>query len=532
MQETEKPIRLLILTSYLLCPPMSGGAMRMINPIVKLCQTSDYQVTYLFQYTDEDQVKRAKSFFSDYSSIKVRGIRNQGPVCHKEDIELQMPLDVLNSIDLDYYRELERLLKTEQFDIVQVEHSWMSWVIPLVRKITVGRMPIVLDIHNVEYMLYERWMQYCTGSEYERIKNRYTRMRTWEQEVWNWYDAGLSVSSVEKQVFSESTGNFLPVWDLPTGGGVDMARFSGKEWLSVEGRNIMLYLGTMEWYPNVQGILWFIDEAMPLIKKRHPDVSLYIAGFGKPFDELLSHIAEREDIKYLGQQDDERDLLKKSKVYIVPLWIAAGARVKILTAWAAGIPIVSTTIGAEGLEYTPGENIIVTDDPASFADGVCNIIENHDLAISLSTAGRALVEKRYSLDIAAENYDKAYNVLISKSRSGALRRDATCFVEKERTIRQLVELKADMPVIMNYQSITRAMETEKATGDEPAQNQVNMQNSFTWRIFRSINRTTNRLFPRGTRRQHYLEIFLMGITVIHDEGWSNFFKKVKKHAQK
>lgn len=524
MKGTGKATRLLILTGYLYCPPISGGAMRMINPIARLCRTGDYQVTYLFQYTDESQLSKARDYFSDYPSITVAGVPKRRPLHLAENLEFHLPRDVLNAMDLDYYRELERLLEADQFDLIQVEHSWMSWVVPLVRKTTGGRVPVVLDVHNVEYLMFERWLKYCSGDEYTRINSSYERMKDWEREVWKWYDAGLTVSPIETQIFTECNGNLTPAWDIPTGGGMDLERFTGKEWLPGEGSKAMLYLGTMEWYPNMQGIFWFIESVMPHIKKRHADASLYIAGFGKPSGELLGRIAGREDIKYLGEQEDERDLLGKSKVDIVPLWIGAGARVKILTAWAAGIPVVATTIGAEGLRYTQGENILVADDPAEFADHVCRIMEDHDLARKLSVAGRSLVQQQYSLDIAVKRHDEAYQALVKSSQPAGLSRDADYFKEKERAIRCLVELKADMPVIM-HKEYSSWVSAEKAGSNEIATAYAGLENSYAWRISRSISNTADRLFPGGTGRQRLLRLVLAGIEVIQDEGWLSFFKK-------
>lgn len=529
MKETGKVTRLLILTSYLICPPISGGAMRMINPMVRLAQKKDYRITYLFQYHDEGQLKTATDYFAGIKSIDIRGVRYRGPFCLdlKQNIEFQLPLDVLNAMELDYYRELERLLQTEQFDIVQVEHSWMSWVVPLVRKITGGKIPVVLDVHNVEYILYERWLKYCAGDEYKRINHRYIRMKAWEQEVWNWYDAGLTVSPIEKQIFGELTGNRLLTWDIATGGGIDIDRYSSNEWQPGDSGKSLLYLGTLEWFPNTQGLVWFIDRVMPVIKKRYKDIFLCVAGYGKLADELLSELAGRKDIKYLGQQDDEREIFKRSSVYIVPVWIGAGARVKILTAWAAGIPVVATTIGAEGLGYTEGEDILVADEPEEFAGCVCRVMEDHDLARKLSASGRALVEKDYSLAKAVGMYDDAYQELLRRSSSGGFSIDIDYFCEKERSFRRMAELKADMRAIM-YHDYTSQAGSERKGSNEPASMQVNMPDSYAWRISRSISSMAGRLFPRGTGRQRFLRLVLAGTRVIQDEGWRSFFSKTGK----
>jgi glycosyltransferase involved in cell wall biosynthesis len=521
MTGDREAIRLLILSGYLICPPISGGAMRMINPILKLSEKGNYKATYLFQYYSDYEVKKAERFFSDYPSINVVGVCNRVRSSTREkDLQLELPLDVFNFMDINYCRELEGLLRAHHFDLIQVEHSWMSWVVPLIRKVTNGKIPVVLDMHNVEFKLFERWLQYCTGDEYENIKTRFERMHRWEQEVWGWYDASFSVSPIESEIFRESTGYSVPVWDLPTGGGTDLSRFSGRDW-ALQGKNeIMLYLGTMEWYPNAHGILWLLDEVMPLLKRKHPDASLHIAGYGKPFDELLSKVRHRKDVTFLGEQKDEREVLRKSRVFVVPLWIAAGARVKIPTAWAAGIPVVATTIGAEGLYCTDGENILLADEPAEFARKIAMLMDDKALAQRLSHNGRAVVEERYSLDYAASKYDQIYSSLVEGASLLTTRRHVKhSFGERERAIRQLLERKADMG---NLTGLVGQAGLSKQEGSL-----LSIQQSLRWRMLAKFDRIADKLLPQGTRRRAIYDLGLIGRRKIIDEGWRSFFWKAR-----
>jgi len=268
----------------------------------------------------------------------------------------------------------------------------------------------------------------------------------------------------------------------------------------------------MAWSANLHGLLWFIDEVMPLLKQTHPHARLLIAGFGTPDSKFMQHIRGRKDIVFLGEQKDERPLLSQSQVFVVPLWIGAGARVKILTAWAAGIPVVSTTVGAEGLACTDGENILVADQPSEFAEKVARLMEDEDLARRLSRNGRALVEQRYSLDYAAREYDRIYNSIGEGAGSAeGNRRPGANFEEKEQTMRQLLGVKADMALV------SRAYKDAL----------IAMQRSLVWRAMARYDRVISRLLPEGTKRRVPYSLALGAVRTIVNEGWGSFFRKAR-----
>lgn len=507
------PVKLLILTGYLHCPPISGGVMRMVNPIIKLVDSGSYEVTYLFQWLFDDEVRRAESFFTPYPQVNLIGICNQNRTNVRErNLQLEIPREVFNAMDLAYYRELERLLQTEQFDLVQVEHSWMSWVVPLIRKIHPD-LPVILDLHNIEAILFQRWIQYGSDSEQEEMAIRYEKTLRWEEETWQWFDACLAVSLLELQTYKEKTGCQIPAWELPSGGGIDLSRFPRTTSLPRREKETILSLGTLEWSANTHGLLWFTNEVMPLLKQTHPHACLRIAGFGTPGNEFVQRISGSENIKFLGELEDERPMLSQSSIFIVPLWIGAGARVKILTAWAAGIPVVATTIGAEGLDCTDGENILIADEPCEFAEKIANLMGDEALALRLSQNGRALVEERYSLDYATREYEQVYGSIIERASFPATSQYIDHnFVEKEKSIHQLIQLKADMPVMLGIRKHEGSLSTT--------------QHSLIRKKLSRYNKVINKLLPQGTRRRGAFDLALIGVRTIANEGWRSFFRKI------
>jgi len=486
----------------------------MINPIVNLAASGDYEVTYLFQYWSDEEKQRAEHFFAAYQEVNLVATCNQTRFnVNERDIHLEIPLEVFNAMDLAYYQELERLFRASQFDLVQVEHSWMAWVVPLIRTIA-PNVPIILDLHNVEATLFERWVHCVSESEREEMAVRWKRMRCWEEETWQWYDACFAVSPFEVQAFEKQTGQRIPTWELPTGGGIDLSRFLWTNSEPRRKRETVLSLGTLAWSANVQGLFWFIDEVMPLLKKTHPCARLYIVGFGTPPSELIQRIQDRKDVIFLGEQEDERQLLNQSQVFIVPLWIGAGARVKIPTAWAAGIPVVATTIGAEGLHYTDGENILIADDPGGFAQKIAILMDDEELARRISHNGRAVVEERYSLDYAVKGYDRIYRSIVSGAGlSTTIGSVGFNFEEREKAIRHLVQLKTDIKTLIGLGRDNGSL--------------MRIEHSLGWRMLTNYYRVVNKLLPQSTRRRGLLDLGLIGVKIIIDEGWRSFFRKLR-----
>jgi len=307
-------------------------------------------------------------------------------------------------MDENYYDALRTLLRAETFDCIQVEHSWMAWVVPLVRLLA-PETPVVIDLHNVEYKLYELWFQYASGVERLKIENELMLTKQWEEKVWPWFDGCLAVSNKEANIFRAVTQGTVPVCVVPTGGGVDTEFYVfSSEWYE-RLRGVMLYLGTLNWEPNVHGLLWCIDHVLPYLKEAY----LLIAGaFASPHRGLMKRVKRHKRIIFIGEVEDDRPLLYASDVFVVPLFVGAGARVKILTAWATGTPVVSTSVGAEGLACQDRVHILLADEPKAFASGVEILMKNELFRQRVVANARRLVEQRYSLNVACKIYNKFY----------------------------------------------------------------------------------------------------------------------------
>lgn len=170
------------------------------------------------------------------------------------------------------------------------------------------------------------------------------------------------------------------------------------------------FLGGLHWPPNAAGVLWFARQVWPLVQQQVPGAVLTVIGKNPPAERLTFNV-ERSRLDVTGYVPDPTPYLAETAVFIVPLHAGGGMRVKILDAWARGISIVSTTIGAEGIEVRDGENILIANTPAEFARAVIRLLQEPALAQWLSENGRRWVEAKYDWRQVYAKWDEVYEGL-------------------------------------------------------------------------------------------------------------------------
>jgi len=173
----------------------------------------------------------------------------------------------------------------------------------------------------------------------------------------------------------------------------------------------ILSLGVMFWPPNAEGALWFAHDIWPQIRAQHPELTYTIVGKNPP--DSLQQLHGRNGIEVLGYVSDLSQILNETAVFIVPLRAGGGMRVKILDTWCWGLPIVSTCIGAEGIEVRAGENILLADEAQSFADAVLRLVNDTGFNQRLRQQGRNWVEEKYDWRRIYTAWDEVYSGLNS-----------------------------------------------------------------------------------------------------------------------
>jgi len=174
--------------------------------------------------------------------------------------------------------------------------------------------------------------------------------------------------------------------------------------MSGEEPDSLVFTGSMDWMPNEEGILYFVEEILPLIRKQRPNTALWVVG--RNAGKKIKALPESDPgIHVTGRVADIRPYIARGSVYVVPLLVGSGTRLKIFEAMAMGKTVVSTTIGAEGLPVTNGSDIILADAPQHFANAVCRILSSPEERKRIGCAARKLVESEYSWAAVAKHLE-------------------------------------------------------------------------------------------------------------------------------
>lgn len=253
------------------------------------------------------------------------------------------------------------------------------------------RLKVLLFQHNVEAQIWERlWQQQCHPLQRWYFRLQWQRLRAWEQRLCARCDGVVAVSDTDAARFRQDYGLTNVLGSVPTG--VDVDYFAQIPPHPLPGR--IAFLGSMDWLPNVDAVQWWLEAIWPRVKQRCPGASFCIIGRHPP-PAIASWPQRDASVHVTGTVPDVRPHLAQAQVMVVPLRAGGGTRIKIYEAMAAGLPVVSTRIGAEGLPLPEGETILLADAPEEFAAAVADLLEQAERRARLAAAGRQWV-RRYA----------------------------------------------------------------------------------------------------------------------------------------
>ena len=303
-------------------------------------------------------------------------------------------------------KKVQQILEAKEVDLCVADFLSAAPNVPFDRPV-----PVVFFAHNVEHIIWKRLSQ-IDNSIWRRtlLQLEWRKMRRCEARTCAQSTLTLAVSEVDRNLLA-STAPGASLRAVPTG--VDTAYFTPSR--KRESAVHLVFTGSMDWHPNEDAILHFADSILPRIRREIPDVSLTVVG-RNPTPRLLARAAEI-GIQFTGTVDDVRPYIAKAALYVVPLRIGGGTRLKIFEALAMGKAVVSTTVGAEGLPVVPGEHIIQADDPDDFAGAVVSLLKDPARRRALGLAGRRLVETRYSWPQVARQFEAKCQEAVNRHAS-------------------------------------------------------------------------------------------------------------------
>lgn len=278
---------------------------------------------------------------------------------------------------------MRRLVGEKKFDLVHVE-----WTHYAIYGNAIRELPQFVCTHNVEYLSWRRSVT-ATRNPLEKLLGIHEaeKMYRFEKRIYRSADY-LSVVSENDAGLLENEFGIKEFCIIPNGVEIEFY----DEIPNAPKPNRLVYCGSMDASVNQDAVLWFISEVFPLILKKRPDAEFVVIGRNPP-DWLIKY--QNQHIRFTGAVDDIRLPLKEGMVEVVPLRIGGGTRLKILEAFAARIPVVSTTIGAEGLNIENEKNLLLADTSETFAAQCLKLLESPELASRLADEGRFLVDGQY-----------------------------------------------------------------------------------------------------------------------------------------
>jgi len=270
-----------------------------------------------------------------------------------------------------FEKNLIDILKTHTFDIIQLEGLFMGVYIDTIKKYSKAK--IVLRAHNVEHFIWRRHIAHekiSLRKIYLTLQNK--RLKKFETGVIARVDAIVPITKTDEDEFKKLGFN-KPMFTCITG--VDVKTYQAKLNLNEKSKTIF-YFGSMDWLPNQEAANWFLNNCWDIVHKAIPEAKLIIAGRGMPLE--FFHIT-RPNVLIVENVENGKAFFQQHQVMIVPLWSGSGLRIKIIEGMAYGKAIVSTSIGAEGINYTDRKNILIADNAEDFADAVIKVLSDNAL---------------------------------------------------------------------------------------------------------------------------------------------------------
>jgi polysaccharide biosynthesis protein PslH len=391
-------MKILWVSSDFLHPTTRGGQIRTLETLKRLRRRHEIHYAALHRSSSRGGLERSGEYCT-----KAYPVAHHVPVkltprfCRQicEGYFSKLPLAVLRYRSEALRRQVERLTRGEKFDAIVCDFLFSAPNIP-------DPGSAVLFQHNVESIIWKRHAEHAhTGIRKLYLQGQYQRMLRYEERVCQAAKHIVAVSEADARAMQSLYG-VRNVAAVPTG--VDVGYFT--PWFNAPRLTTdLVFLGSMDWRPNIDGIRWFAANVLPLIRRKLPECSLAVVG-RNPTPEILRLAAVDARIHVTGTVEDVRPYLWESAVSIVPLRIGGGTRLKIYEAMAAKIPVVSTTIGAEGLDVRDGENIALADSPEAFAERCLALLGSADARCKQSQAAWEMVSACYSWEVVSRKFEQ------------------------------------------------------------------------------------------------------------------------------
>ncbi|MGH7284782.1 MAG: glycosyltransferase [Polyangiaceae bacterium] len=419
-RSARRRLSILFVTPYLPSPPRFGGQMRLHGLISGTASHHDVSVLSLVDghaERDEEAVRATEAYCQHVSTVPER--RLSAGRAAKRLLQLGSLLsprsyEWLAHHGAEFGAALGQALERTHYDIVSFEFTHMAaYGTNGARR---NGTAFVLDEHNIEYDL----VRQTTGPGSALLRRAYSaldwrKIRKEEIRTWTRLD-GCTLTSERDEKILLADAPHARTAVVPNG--VDIERFRPSDPPLPETPGTLLFFGAIDYHPNTDGLLFFLNDVWPLLRSSSPattpELKVSIVG-RRPPSEILAHAAR--DVEVVGAVDDVRPYIERAAVVIVPLRLGSGTRLKILEAMAMGKAVVTTTLGAQGLDVVPGRDLLIADDAEMFATQIRKLLGNRAFASQLGASARKLVTERYTWGASVDRLVNFYREILEARAS-------------------------------------------------------------------------------------------------------------------
>lgn len=382
-------MKILILASKPPWPPHDGGAIATLRCIEGLSQNGA-SVSVLAMRTQKHGSSGAIAPGSGNAPVSYQTVSIDTSVkalsLLSNFLFSDAPYDLARFRSQDFAGILQTVIKEGNFDVIQCEGLLFSGYLEEIRAVTSA--PVVLRAHNLEHRIRE-----MTANQTDRIiekyylKNLTTRLKKREADAANSFDAIVPISGPDMKWFTAAAPG-KPMIQIETG--VDV--IASPEGVKAEGPRVG-FIGSLDWRPNAEGLIWFLMQVWPYVSRRMPAASLHIAGRNAP-EKVRKQLTGR-NVFFEGEVPDAHTFTSSMCVMIAPLFAGSGMRIKILEAMSLGKAVVATPVAAEGLPVTNRRDIMTASDQFMFSSALIELLGRPDLREQVSSAACRLVKERF-----------------------------------------------------------------------------------------------------------------------------------------
>ena len=389
---------ILLLTQVLPYPPDSGPQIKTWNLIKYLARHHDVTLVSFVRGDAGAHVETLRRYCRSVHVVPLtRGVtRDAGYLL--ASLLARQPFTVRRDDRAAMRRTVDRVAAAQRFDAVHADQLNMA---PYALRV---RAPLrVLDAHNALWLLYRRLAETLpVGARRALWAREWRALKRYEGWCARQFDRVLAVSDADRQALEAAMGGPADIAVMPIAVDADELRPIPRR----AGAQRIVHLGTMFWPPNVDAVRWFADAVLPAVRAQRPQAGFDVIGARPP--RAVRALARRGGIRVTGYVADPTPYLREAGAFVVPLRAAGGMRVKILTALAQGLPVVSTSLGCEGLQVASERDLLIADGADAFAAATLRLLDDAALADALGRNGRALIQSTYDYRVAYRPLDRIY----------------------------------------------------------------------------------------------------------------------------